>query len=125
MDVLSSRVLLRPSDLDRSRRFYRDMLGPAIYRELSLPDDPELVFFLGQGLLEVSGHAADPPRRPVMIWIQVRDVHAGHARLAAAGIPDRAGAVAEPWGLTGMQIEDLDGIRIVLVDVPAGSPSPL
>jgi hypothetical protein len=23
------------------------MLGPAIYRELSLPDDPELVFFLG------------------------------------------------------------------------------
>ena len=24
MDVLSSRILLRPSDLDRSRRFYRD-----------------------------------------------------------------------------------------------------
>jgi catechol 2,3-dioxygenase-like lactoylglutathione lyase family enzyme len=55
VDVLSSRVLLRPSDLDRSRRFYRDMLGPAIYRELGLPDDPELVFFLGQGLLKVPG----------------------------------------------------------------------
>jgi catechol 2,3-dioxygenase-like lactoylglutathione lyase family enzyme len=25
--VLSSRILLRPSDLDRSRRFYRDLLG--------------------------------------------------------------------------------------------------
>ncbi len=33
MDVLSSRILLRPSDLDRSRRFYRDVLGLAIYRE--------------------------------------------------------------------------------------------
>ncbi|HEV8276606.1 MAG TPA: VOC family protein, partial [Streptosporangiaceae bacterium] len=26
MDVLSSRILVRPSDLDRSRRFYRDVL---------------------------------------------------------------------------------------------------
>ena len=33
MDVLSSQILLRPSDLDRSRRFYRDVLGLAIYRE--------------------------------------------------------------------------------------------
>jgi catechol 2,3-dioxygenase-like lactoylglutathione lyase family enzyme len=32
VDVLSSRILLRPSDLDRSRRFYRDVLGLAIYR---------------------------------------------------------------------------------------------
>src|SRR5689334_3491121 len=32
--------------------------------------------------------------------------------------------VARPWGLTEMQIEDPDGIRIVLVDVPAGSLSP-
>ena len=33
VDVPSSRILLRPSDLDRSRRFYRDALGLAIYRE--------------------------------------------------------------------------------------------
>ena len=58
MDVLSSRILLRPSSLDRSRRFYRDLLGLAICREFGPPDDPGLVFFLGQGLLEVSGHAA-------------------------------------------------------------------
>ena len=76
MDVLSSRILLRPGDLDRSRRFYRDMLGLAIYREFGLPDGPGVVFFLGQGLLEVSGHADGPPGRSVMIWIQVRDVRA-------------------------------------------------
>ena len=106
MDVLSSRILLRPSSLDRSRRFYRDLLGLAICREFGPPDDPGLVFFLGQGLLEVSGHAAGPPGRSVLIWIQVRDVHAEHVRLAAAGVPIVREPAAEPWGLIEMWIED-------------------
>jgi catechol 2,3-dioxygenase-like lactoylglutathione lyase family enzyme len=37
VDVLSSRVLVRPGDLDRSRRFYRDVLGLAVYREFGPP----------------------------------------------------------------------------------------
>ena len=36
MDVLSSRVLLRPTDPERSRVFYRDTLGLAIYRAASI-----------------------------------------------------------------------------------------
>ena len=122
MDVLSSRILLRPSDLDRSRRFYRDVLGLAIYREFGPPDDPGTVFFLGPGLLEVSGPAAGPGGPSVMLWIQVRDVHAEHTRLAAAGVSILRGPAAEPWGLTEMWISDPDGIRIVLVEVPAGHP---
>jgi len=122
VDVLSSRILLRPSDLDRSRRFYRDLLGLAIYREFGPPDDPGLVFYLGQGLLEVSGHGAGPPGRSVMIWIKVRDVHAERAWLAAAGVPIVREPIVEPWGLIEMWIEDPDGIRIVLVEVPAGHP---
>ena len=104
MDVLSSRILLRPSDLDRSHHFYRDVLGLAIYREFGPPDDPGVVFFLGPGLLEVSGHAAGPPGHSVMIWIQVR------------------GPVTGPWGLTEMWIQDPEGIQIVLVEVPADHP---
>jgi catechol 2,3-dioxygenase-like lactoylglutathione lyase family enzyme len=122
VDVLSSRILLRPSDLDRSRRFYCDALGPAIYREFGSPDDPGVVFFLGSGLLEVSGHTAGPPGHSVMIWIQVRDVHAEHARLAAAGVPIIRGPATEPWGLTEMWIQDPDGIQIVLIKVPADHP---
>ena len=122
MDVLSSRILLRPSDLDRSRRFYRDVLGLAIYRQFGPPDDPGVVFFLGPGLLEVSGHSAAPPGPSVMIWIQVRDVHAEHARLAAAAVPIVRGPATEPWGLTEMWIQDPDGIQIVLVEVPADHP---
>ena len=122
MDILSSRILLRPSDLARSRRFYRDVLGLAIYREFGPPDDPGVVFFLGQGLLEVSGHATSPPGRSVMIWIQVRDIHAEHARLVAAAVRIIREPATEPWGLIEMWIEDPDGIRIVLVEVPADHP---
>ena len=92
---------------------YRDLLGLAVYREFGPPDDPGLVFFLGQGLLEVSGHAAGAPGSSVMIWIQVRDVHAEHARLAAAGVPVVREPAAEPWGLTEMHVEDPDGIRVI------------
>jgi catechol 2,3-dioxygenase-like lactoylglutathione lyase family enzyme len=122
VDVLSSRILLRPRDLDRSRRFYRDVLGLAVYREFGPPDDPGLVFFLGPGFLEVSGRADTPNAGLVMIWIQVRDVRAEHARLAAAGVTIAREPVVEPWGLAEMWIEDPDGVRIVLVQVPADHP---
>jgi catechol 2,3-dioxygenase-like lactoylglutathione lyase family enzyme len=122
VDVLSSRILLRPRDLDRTRRFYRDVLGLAIYREFGPPDDPGVVFFLGPGFLEVSGHTAGPAGHSVLIWIQVRDVRAEGARLAAAGVLVIREPAAELWGLTEMWIEDPDGIRIVLVEVPADHP---
>jgi catechol 2,3-dioxygenase-like lactoylglutathione lyase family enzyme len=122
VEILSSRILLRPSDLDRSRRFYRDVLGLAVYREFGPANDPGVVFFLGQGLLEVSGHAAGPPGDSMTVWLQVRDVHAEHGRLAAAGVCIVREPTAEPWGLIEMRIEDPDGIPIVLVEVPADHP---
>jgi catechol 2,3-dioxygenase-like lactoylglutathione lyase family enzyme len=122
VEVLSSRILLRPADLGRSRRFYRDVLGLAVYREFGPPEDPGAVFFLGSGLLEVSGRADGPSGRSVMIWLQVRDVHAEHERLAAAGVRILREPAAEPWGLTEMWIEDPDGLRIVLVEIPADHP---
>lgn len=122
MDVLSSRILLRPANLSRSHHFYRDQLGLAVYREFGSPADPGVVFFLGPGLLEVSGHSSAPPGDSVRIWLQVRDIHAEQARLAAAGVRVLREPTTEPWGLIEMWIEDPDGVRIVLVEVPAGHP---
>src|SRR5580704_16688068 len=122
VDVLSSRILLRPVDLGRSRHFYRDVLGLAVYREFGSPADPSMVFFLGGGLLEISGSATRPPDQSVMIWLQVRDLHAEHERHAAAGARIRRLPEVEPWGLTEMWIEDPDGLRIVLVEIPADHP---
>ena len=122
MEVLSSRILLRPADLDRSRHFYRDVLGLAIYREFGSLDDPGMVFFLGSGFLEISGHSDGAAGHSVMIWLQVRDVDAEHERLVAAGVCILREPVTEPWGLTEMWIEDPDGIQIGLVEVPANHP---
>jgi catechol 2,3-dioxygenase-like lactoylglutathione lyase family enzyme len=122
MEILSSRILLRPADLGRSRRFYRDVLGLAVYREFGPADDPSVVFFLGQGLLEVSGHGPGPSGESIMIWLQVRDVRAEHGRLAAAGVRVVREPTVEPWGLTEMWIEDPDGVPIVIVEVPADHP---
>jgi len=122
MDVLSSRILLRPADRERSQRFYRDVLGLAVYREFGPPQEPGLVFFLGQGLLEVSGAAHDRAAGPLAIWLQVRDVRAEHDRLVAAGATVTREPRQEPWGLVEMWVEDPDGVRIVLVEVPADHP---
>ena len=122
MDVLSRRILVRPSDLGRSPRSYRDVLGLAVYRESGPPDDPGVVFFPGQGFPEVSGHAPGPVGGPVTIWIQVRDVRAGHARPVAAGVTVILEPVTEPWGPAEMHLEDPGGTRIILAKVPACHP---
>ncbi|MCL2583519.1 MAG: VOC family protein [Streptosporangiales bacterium] len=122
MEVLSSRILLRPADLDRSRRFYRDVLGLAVYREFGPADDPGVVFFLGQGMLEVSGHGSGETAGPAMIWMQVRDVRAEHKRLSEAGATVTREPQEEPWGLIEMWVEDPDGIKIVVIEVPEGHP---
>jgi predicted enzyme related to lactoylglutathione lyase len=122
VDVLSSRILLRPADLDRSLHFYRDVLGLAIYRQFGTRANPGVVFFLGSGMLEVSGRSDGSPGRSVMIWLQVRDVDAEHERLAAAGVRVLRPPMTEPWGLIEMWIEDPDGVRIAIVEVPADHP---
>jgi catechol 2,3-dioxygenase-like lactoylglutathione lyase family enzyme len=122
MEVLGSRILLHPSEPQRSHRFYRDVLGLAIYRQFGTADAPGLVFFLGNGLLEVSGRSTDPPGNAMAIWIQVRDVRGEHRRLLQAGVPILREPRLEAWGLVEMWIADPDGVRIVLVEVPEDHP---
>jgi catechol 2,3-dioxygenase-like lactoylglutathione lyase family enzyme len=122
VDVLSSRILLRPGNLQQSRCFYRDVLGLAVYREFGPADNPGVVFFLGSGFLEVSGGGSGAAGQSVMIWLQVRDVRAEYERLSAAGIRALQEPRTEPWGLIEMWLEDPDGVPIVLVEVPADHP---
>lgn len=116
MEILSSRILLRPADHERSVAFYRDVLGLAVAREFP----GGTVFFLGNGQLEVSGHGGDGgPPSPGALWLQVRDLAAAHQELAAHVV---RGPQREPWGLDEMWVADPDGTRIVLVEVPEGHP---
>jgi len=122
MEILSSRVLLHPSDLERSRAFYRDALGLAVAREFATPDGPGTVFFLGGGHLEVSGHGAGHPADGLRLWLQVRDAEAAHAELRSRGVPITREPRREPWGLIEMWVSDPDGIAICVVEIPEDHP---
>ncbi|MFJ2767136.1 VOC family protein [Streptomyces sp. NPDC087300] len=120
--VLSSRTLLRPTDPERSRAFYGGALGLAVYREFGTGPERGTVYFLGGGFLEVSGRSDAPPSPALQLWLQVPDVRAAHAELVERGVGVVREPVREPWGLVEMWIEDPDGCRIVLVEVPEDHP---
>jgi predicted enzyme related to lactoylglutathione lyase len=120
--VLSGRTLLRPTDPERSRRFYGEQLGLAVYREFGTGPQRGTVYFLGGGFLEVSGRWDTPPSPAVQLWMQVEDVSAAHDELRDKGVEIVRPPVKEPWGLIEMWIADPDGTRIVLVEVPTDHP---
>ncbi|MBT2488373.1 VOC family protein [Streptomyces sp. ISL-96] len=120
--VLSSRTLLRPTDPERSRAFYGEALGLAVYREFGTGPDRGTVYFLGGGFLEVSGRSDAPPSPALQLWLQVPDAAAAYAELSAHGVEVLRPPVKEPWGLIEMWIADPDGVRIAVVEVPADHP---
>ena|SRR5438046_523352 len=122
MEVLSSRVLLSPRDLERSLRFYEETLGLAVYREWGTGRERGVVFFLGGGLLEVSGSSAEPVSGAVRLFIQVRDLRAARERIAALGVPIDQEPAVRPWGLFEMVARDPDGLALVFVEVPPDHP---
>ncbi|POX59499.1 glyoxalase [Streptomyces sp. Ru62] len=120
--VLSSRILLRPTDPERSRAFYGEQLGLSVYREFGTGPERGTVYFLGGGFLEVSGRSEGPPSPAVRLWLQVEDVKAAAEDLRARGVEIVRPPVREPWGLVEMWIADPDGTPIVLVEVPSDHP---
>lgn len=127
MEVLTSRTIIHPGDLDRALAFYRHDLGLAVAREFGDGAHRGVVFFAGGGLIEVTGGGsapgdAGPGGRAVVLWLQVRDLDASLVELASRGVPVLRPAALEPWGLIEAWIEDPDGLRIHLVEVPDDHP---
>ncbi|MEU7142550.1 VOC family protein [Nocardia sp. NPDC046473] len=120
MDILSSRIILRPTDYPRTLDFYRDGLGLAIAREYP----GGTVFFAGQSLVEVAAHGGSgrPSAFGGAIWLQVRDAADAAAELALKGVAIDRAPVQEPWGLIEMWVRDPDGVPIVLVEIPPDHP---
>jgi catechol 2,3-dioxygenase-like lactoylglutathione lyase family enzyme len=116
MEILASRMLLRPVDYPRSVRFYRDQLGLAIAREYGAGT----VFYAGQSLIELAGHGA--PSAGGTMWLQVRDVYAAEEELKDRGVEIAREAKQEPWGLHEMHVVDPDGVTLIFVQVPRTHP---
>jgi predicted enzyme related to lactoylglutathione lyase len=123
VEVLSSRVLVRPSDFGAGLAWYRDVLGLPIYREYGHGGRVTgVVFFLGGGFLELVSGGSPVSGNGAALWLQVRSVDAEHERLAAAGVEILSPPVDEPWGLRECWVADPDGVRIALIEVPDAHP---
>ncbi|GAC1406800.1 MAG: VOC family protein [Mycobacterium sp.] len=116
MEILASRMLIRPVDYERSLRFYRDDLGLAIARDYGAGT----VFYAGQSLIELAAHGT--PKAGATLWLQVRDLYATEAELKGRGVDIAREAQQEPWGLHEMHVVDPDGVLLILVQVPADHP---
>ena len=116
MEILASRMLIRPADYQRSLRFYRDELGLAVAREYGVGT----VFFAGQSLIELAGHGE--PNAGGALWLQVRDVYHTQDELEGRGIAITREARQEPWGLHEMHVTDPDGVTLIFVQVPPSHP---
>ncbi|WP_040798835.1 VOC family protein [Nocardia higoensis] len=120
MDILGSRVILRPRDYEATLAFYRDGLELAIAREYP----GGTVFFAGQSLIEIAAHGGtgEPGGFTGALWLQVRDAQVAAVELTTKGIVIDRAPKQEPWGLIEMWTKDPDGVPIVLVEIPAGHP---
>ena len=99
-------------------RFYRDVLGMTPRRDrdgfISFEwGDVRLTITVHDG---VSGRSGDPLR--TMVNLAVDDVHAAHARIAAAGVPARRAPEREEWGGWVCTLEDPDGNLVQLFQMP-------
>ncbi|GAB3458417.1 VOC family protein [Streptomonospora sediminis] len=124
VDVVSSRVLVHPTDLAASRAFYRDVLGLAVYREFATGGgEYGTVFFLGGGFLELSGRSERAPEpEAVQLWLQVPDIGRARAELVERGAVIGREPRREPWGLVEMWLADPDGLAVCVVEVPEDHP---
>lgn len=116
MEILASRMLMRPADYRRSVEFYRDRIGLAVAREYT----GGTVFYAGQSLIELAGHGG--PSAGGSLWLQVRDVYAAQHELAGRGVEIARAAVREPWGLHEMHVTDPDGVTLIFVQIPDDHP---
>jgi predicted enzyme related to lactoylglutathione lyase len=123
VEILTSRILLHPTDLERSLRFYEQTLGLAIYREWDTGSSRGVVFFLGGGgLLEVSGASHQPPSAATGLVLQVRDLDATRRSLVEHGVVLEAKPELKPWGLLEFTVRDPDGLTLIFVEVPVEHP---
>ena len=116
--------LARACDLDNGTAAAprQRLLGLAVFREWGTGAHRGVVFFLGAGLLEVSGSSGEPPSGAVRLLLQVRDVQRERRRLAGAGVAIEEEPTGKPWGLIEMVARDPDGLAIVIVEVPPHHP---
>lgn len=104
-----------PADLDATAAFYVDVLAFEIVRDERDRQAPYLALRRGDVHLGAAQRAAvadEQQRRPpvgVELVLEVDDLEADRARVAAAGWPVAEDITPRPWGLRDFRLLDPDG----------------
>lgn len=104
-----SHLFVHVSDLERSRRFYVDVVGLEVLMEY-----PGYLRIGGGGGFHMGLEERDASQIGAVgieIVIQVDDVYETHRRMADAGVEFLAPPEAQPWGATHAWFTDPEGYR--------------
>lgn len=115
---LKSRCTLGVRDVSRSMAFYRDALG--FEARTTMGDPPTFALLarddVGLGLFHVDAPA---PVDFACCYIDVEGVEAAHARCVDAGAAVVNPLTRHPWGNYDFVVQDPDGHRITIGEVPS------
>ena len=137
MEVVTSRTIVHPADIERSLAFYGEVLDLPVAREFGSGQpvgwcsSPVAVHRGGGGCRRRPRRRGRRPHTPTVLqsnasmalWLQVRSAAGALAEVEDRGATVLRQPVLEPWGLVEAWIEDPDGLRIHLVEVPTTIPS--
>lgn len=117
--------IISTSDIERSLRFYRDLLGGTVSFEYPGPDGGTAYAGIDLGSSHI-GIGSDPTARGgggVSLWIYVEDCDAMVSRLQDAGVEVVQTPRDEPWGERVARVADPDGIQVHVAsrNAPAGA----
>ena len=117
--IRNARHVIAVPDLERSARFYRDVLG----FEVIEIGDPGWRFFVRDQCFIMAGECPDalPPHdlgdHSYFAYLEVDEIDALHEEMAAKGATAIKEPRDEPWGMREFGIRTVDGHRIMF-----GSP---
>jgi lactoylglutathione lyase len=118
-------IELRVADVERSLRFYRDLVGVPIGDLETHESDTESHAHATWGqwksgettLLMLNIYPASAEKTRTRIGFSVPDLDAAHDRLRAAGTHILQAPVMQPWGRTASYV-DPDGNTVSLTEAP-------
>jgi hypothetical protein len=123
MELLQSRVLVRPKDF-RSAVHRCTTFGLRSIRCFGPIDDPAGIVYAtgGGGALELSKQHGPAPTG-ITLWMQVPDISAAVQDLHHRRYEGVVGTPAlQPWGLLECDVELFEGVQVILVEVPPAHP---
>jgi lactoylglutathione lyase len=106
--------IISTTDLERSLRFYRDLLGGTVSFEYPGPNGAIAYagVELGSSQIGIGSDSAAAGGGPISLWLYVEDCDGMVARLADAGVEILQEPRDEPWGERVARVADPDGIQV-------------